>query len=260
VTCDFESESLSENHLQDVDTIFHLAGIAHDTSKNNDLYMQINYKATVKLAETAVLCGVKNFIFVSSIKAGGKASPGKCMVESDQNDYDSIYGKSKRDAEIKLLEIGFNSNMFVSIVRPSLVYGPGVKGNLESMLNAIQNGWFPPLPEVNNSRSMIHVDDLVEALQFVAGEIRANGEIYIVTDGKAHSSRELYEVMNKVLGKSIPKWRVPVFIFRILAFLNINMNSKISKLFDDEFYSSEKIQSIGFKPKRLLREMNETSF
>ena len=105
------------------------------------------------------------------------------MTEEDQGEPEGIYGKTKREAELILLEIGRQSGMQVSIVRPSLVYGQGVKGNLRLMLSWIEKGWFPPLPEVNNRRSMIHVDDLVRALLLVAGDDRANGEIYIATDG-----------------------------------------------------------------------------
>ena len=74
--------------------------------------------------------------------------------------------------------------MNISIVRPSLVYGPDVKGNLSMMMSWIDKGRFPPLPEIRNCRSMIHVDDLVRVLLLVAKDERANGEIFIATDGK----------------------------------------------------------------------------
>lgn len=171
-----------------------------------------------------------------------------------------FYGQTKREAELKLLDLTLNSQMFVSIIRPALVYGPDVKGNLKLMLNAIEKGWFPPLPRVENRRSMVHVDDLVEALKMVSMDSRANGEVFIVTDGKNHTSRELFEAMCYALGRPVPGWSVPYFIFSLVAFFSSNMKQKIFKLLGDEYYSSEKIQSIGFKAKRSLREMNETFF
>ena len=135
------------------------------------------------------------------MKAGGKAVSGQCINESDQDEPEGIYGKSKREAEIKLLKIGKESGMHVSIIRPSLVYGPNVKGNLQLMLSGIKKGWFPPLPEIGNKRSMIHVDDLVRAILLVATDERANGEIFIATDSMPYSSREIYNTMCDVLEK-----------------------------------------------------------
>jgi UDP-glucose 4-epimerase len=89
--------------------------------------------------------------------------------------------------------------MNVSIVHPSLVYGPDVKGNLCMMMSAIEKGWSPPLPEIKNLRSMKHVDDLVRVLLLVAQVERANGEIFIATDGNPYSSRKIYDTMCHVL-------------------------------------------------------------
>ena len=150
--------------------------------------------------------------------------------------------------------------MHVSIVRPSLVYGPDVRGNLKLMLSGVSKGWFPSLPEIGNRRSMVHVDDLVRALLLVTDHKRANGEIFIATDGETYSSREIYKIMCGVLGKSVPRWSVPIFIFNIIAKINTGMKYKVNKLLGDEYYSSEKLQSIGFKAERSFKEMNETSF
>ena len=128
------------------------------------------------------------------------------------------------------------------------------------MLLSIKKGWFPPLPMIENRRSMVHVDDLVRAILLIAKDDRANGEIFIVTDGVPHSSREIYEIMCKLLGRSIPKWYVPKFIFNFVAFFSLSLRQKVNKLFEDDYYSSEKIQLIVFKPQRSLKEMNETSF
>ena len=263
VICDLQSSVISDNTLDNIDTVFHLAGFAHDMrdpSKIVDLYYKVNVSATVQLANLAVKSGVKRFVFVSSVKAGGNPPLGTCANEKDQKNTEDVYGKTKREAELKLLEIGKDSGMHVSIIRPSLVYGPNVKGNLQLMLSGVRAGWFPPLPETGNRRSMIHVDDLVRAILLVVKDKRANGEIFIATDGIPHSSREIYNAMCNVLGKSIPKWSVPKFLFDMISLINPRIKYKVDKLLGNECYSSEKLEKLGFQAQRVLKEMNETNF
>ena len=239
-----------------ISTIFHLAGYAHDldnSQKKEPLYQKINADATIKLAEMAEKKGVKKFIFISSAKAGmpnkGKDSQPK-----------GIYGITKREAEIKLLRISKESQMDISIIRPALVYGPEVKGNLASMISAIRRGWFPPLPYTDNSRSMIHVDDLVRAILLVHEHQDSSGNIYIATDGQVYSSSQIYETLCSVLGKNVPNWKVPLCLVKLIALISPTFKSKINKLMGDEVYSSKELEAIGFKPKLTLRDINETSF
>jgi len=263
VVCDLKSESIPEGALNGVNVVFHLAGFTHDmrdASKVKHLYQKINVDATIQLAKLAVQNGVKRFVFVSSVKAGGSAVTGQCMTEEDQGEPEGIYGKTKREAELKLLEIGRKSDMHVSIVRPSLVYGPNVKGNLRLMLSGIEKGWFPPLPKTVNHRSMIHADDLVRAILLVAEDERANGEIFIVTDGTPYSSREIYNALCNVAGKLIPKWSVPKALFDLASLASPRIKFKINKLLGNECYSSAKIEVLGFKAKKSLKDMNETDF
>ena len=128
------------------------------------------------------------------------------------------------------------------------------------MLSGIKKGWFPPLPETDNRRSMIHVDDLVQAILLVADDDRANGEIFIATDGTPHSSREIYNAMCSVLDKSIPKWSVPKFLFDMASLISPSIKYKFNKLLGDEYYSSVKLEALGFKAKKTLKGMNETDF
>ena len=261
--CDLKKDLIPIDALFGINTLFHLAGFAHDMRDANkvvDLYKKVNVDATVKLANLAAKSGVEKFIFVSSVKAGGISTPGECTGESGQGNPEGVYGSTKREAELRLLEIGKNSGMHISIVRPSLVYGPNVKGNLQLMLSGIKKGWFPPLPETNNRRSMIHVDDLVRAILLVAKDKRANGEIFIATDGMPHSSREIYNAVCDVSGKSIPKWSVPKSLFNLASLASPRIKHKINKLLGDECYSSAKLEALGFKAQKSLKDMNETDF
>jgi len=263
VKCDLNSLSIPSNCFSGVSTVFHLAGAAHDlrdASRNKHYYQRVNTDATAQLAKLAVKAGVKRFVFVSSVKAGGSPIRGKCVKEVDQSEPEGVYGITKREAELELLKMGEASGMHVSIIRPSLVYGPNVKGNLQLMLSGIKKGWFPPLPETSNKRSMIHVDDLVRAILLVAKDRRANGEIFIATDGIPHSSREIYDSMCSVVGKSISKWSVPKILFDIASLASPRIKYKINKLLGDECYYSEKLEKLGFKPQKTLKDMNETDF
>ncbi|MBT3404529.1 MAG: hypothetical protein HN421_12605, partial [Gammaproteobacteria bacterium] len=111
---------------------------------------------------------------------------------------------------------------------------------------------FPPLPETGNRRSMIHVDDLVRALLLVAEDERANGEIFIATDGVPHSSREIYEAMRQVAGKAAPGWSVPKFLFELAGLVSPRIRYKVDKLLGDEYYSSERLEALGFKAEHSL--------
>jgi len=248
VVCDLSSGKIPNDALDEVDIVFHLAGVAHDlrnATEFGQLYRIVNVDATVQLAELAVIAGVKRFVFVSSVKASTS---------------EGIYGETKREAELKLLEIGRQSGMHVSIVRPALVYGPRVKGNLALMRKGVEQGWFPPLPETSNRRSMIHVEDLVCALLLVAEDKRANGEIFTATDGVPHSSREIYEAICLSVGKKVPAWSVPKFLFDGLSLMSPQIRYKVDKLLGNEYYSSEKLEGLGFKAKYSLKDMDETVF
>ena len=263
VICDFLKDDIPDNALKGIDIVFHLAGYAHDLKSESGIeqtYQKINVNVTADLLSLSVKHNVKKFIFVSSVKAGGVSRQGKCATEKSLSEPDGVYGKTKREAELKVLEAGRKSDMHVSILRPALIYGPKVKGNLQLMMQGIKKGWFPPLPETGNRRSMIHVDDIVRALLFLANNKKSNGEVFIATDGRVYSSRNIYEAMCYVLDKNIPNWSVPRLLFNTIARLSGGFKYKIDKLLGDECYSSKKLESLGFKAQKQLRQMNETDF
>jgi len=260
ISCDFLSDKVPLNCLENVDTVFHLAGLAHTDLDNKTANIQnkkINYEATIDLAQKAAQKKVRQFIFLSSVKAQTAFESSKRIAESDITYSEGKYGIYKKKAEEKILEISNQSNMQVKIIRSSLVYGPGVKGNLEIMKNSIINGWFPPLPEFQNKRSMIHVEDLIRALIFISKRDDTNKEIYIATDGNDYSSCEIYEIISNFVGKRIPGYRIPRTLFYLLSHTNLNIGKKIKKIISSEYYSSKKIESLGFKARYSFRDINE---
>ena len=199
--------------------IYHLAGIAHDIhdSKYNEAdYQRVNIQATIDLARQAGLSGAQHFIHFSSVKA--VADPGENCVDESWDAWPAdIYGRSKREAEEALLELNIAGDCAVTILRPALVYGPGIKGNLAQMVNAIRSGYFPSLPETGNRRSLIHVLDLVDIAQRITMQPLAYGKTYIVAEQEPYSTRKMYEIICTALGKPAWKWAIPEKVLRRLV-------------------------------------------
>jgi len=250
IACDFSQTNLQTSDFKLVSTVVHLAGIAHDVSgsleNHNRLYRKINIEATLELARQAILSGVKRFIFVSSVKAGGHPGGRQCASEADQFPPQGIYAETKREAETGLIELSQQCDMELVIVRPALVYGPAVRGNLQSMFELVKKGIFPPLPETGNRRSLVHIDDLVRAILFLDGHQQARNGTFIVSDGQPYSTREIYESICVAAGRKVPKWSIPVSFFNLAAKMHPRIKFKLDKLLGDECYSSEKLQSLGF--------------
>tara|TARA_B110000003_G_scaffold274078_1_gene313124 strand:- start:2871 stop:3800 length:930 start_codon:yes stop_codon:yes gene_type:complete len=261
IKCDFLTDELKIDFFQNVDVVFHLAGCAHDTriSKSENYYRKINVEASLNIAQLAIKCNVSKFVYLSSVKAGPKINQNKFFSQGDIKAKD-IYGQTKYEAEEALMQIALMCNMSLIILRPALVYGPEVKGNLKFMLKGVLQGWFPPLPEVHKYRSMVHIDDLIRALMFIVEDNRADGNTYVITDEHKYSSREIYETLCYACNKKPFNWSVPKFVFELIGYLHPVIRSKMRKLFDDEIYSSVKIKELGFNPIKSLKDINETIF
>jgi len=268
VFCDLGYDSLPEQSMQGIDTVFHLAGMVHAMKPGKGeqrLYETVNVRGSEAVAIAAVESGVRRFVFFSSVKAVG--DPGeKCVDERWQILPQDPYGLSKREAEKRLLGFGRRAGMHVSVLRPALVYGPDAKGNLQRMIEAIDAGRFPPLPETGNRRSMVHVDDLNEAAWLVATHPQADGEVYIVSDGEAYSSRQIYEWMTEALGRKLPAWNMPApvlgiaatwgDIFQRIPGCRVPINSEMfQRLIGSACYEAGKLrQDLGWQPRRRLYE------
>lgn len=200
------------------ETVFHCAGYAHAFSalSGDDAvrHREINFEGTRNLVETAGQAGVRRFVFLSSVKA--MAEPGaSCADEDWPGEPVTAYGQAKREAEAEVLAAGKRYGMHVVNLRLAMVYGSGGRGNLERMGRLVQRGWFPPLPETGNHRSLVHVDDVVVAMRRAADDDRANGRTYIVAAPEAPSGRELYDALRGTLGMPRCNWSVPESVLRL---------------------------------------------
>lgn len=262
------ANSLTLGDLCDgIDTIFHLAGGSFaendNTGEAERLHQKVAVEGTEELLRRAAGAGVKRFIFVSSVKAMGEGGS-DCLDEASPELPQTAYGRAKLAAERVVLEAGRTYGMHVCNLRLPMVYGSDGKGNLPRMMAAIDRGWFPPLPEVKNRRSMIHVDDVVQALLLTAENPKASHQTYIVTDGRAYSSRQIYILLCQTLGRSIPGWRFPAGLLRMLAKAGdlagwvlkreAPLNSQVLyKLIGSAWYSCAKIQrELGYRPRYSL--------
>ncbi len=251
-----------------VETVFHLASYAHVEPDRNGvnapLYRQVIVQGTEALLDAAVRAGVKRVVFFSTVKAMGEGGP-DCLDESCRLVPESAYGRAKLETERLVLEAGRKHGLHVCNLRFPLVYGPGhLKGNLPRMIAAIERGFFPPVPEVGNKRSMVHVDDVVQAALLAAENPRANGQTFIVTDGETYSLRQLYLAICAALGRPVPAWTMPLGLLRaaarmgdsieILGRRRFVINSEVlQKLTGSAWYSSSKIsRELGFRPARRL--------
>ncbi|WP_457571545.1 NAD-dependent epimerase/dehydratase family protein [Desulfovulcanus sp.] len=258
---DISKDSIPAKSLTGVDTIFHLAGKAHALSERKGEekeYDKINVQGTRNLLEAASKAGVTRFVFFSSVKAMGEGG-GQCLDETCACQPQTPYGKSKLAAENLVLHGGYVPHPVV--LRLSMVYGPGAKGNLPQMIKFIKKGIFPPLPEIGNKRSMVHVDDVVQAAILAAEKPKARSQVYIVTDGKVYSTRQIYLWIRQVLGKGEPVFTLPWFIWRLggkigdlLGFIRgrrfVFDSQALDKLFGSACYSSARIKKeLAFKPR-----------
>ncbi|HRF43159.1 MAG TPA: NAD-dependent epimerase/dehydratase family protein [Candidatus Competibacteraceae bacterium] len=198
-----------------IDTVFHIAGFAHaearDTPEVAARHWAVNAAGTFHLMDAAHAAGVRRCVFLSSVKAVGDPGP-HCAGEDWDAAPDTPYGRAKRAAEERVLAVGRESGMHTVNLRPALVYGPGMKANLARLIAAVRQGWLPPLPETGNRRSLVHVDDVIQALLLAAAHPAAAGQTYFVTDGRPYSGRELYRLIRQALGRPAPRWAVPAAV------------------------------------------------
>jgi nucleoside-diphosphate-sugar epimerase len=201
--------------LADVETVIHLAGVAHsglkDDKETEQHYANVNVAGSAALARHAAMARVRRLVFLSSVKANGERTPvDRPFRETDAPAPEDVYGRSKWRAEQSLAEIGRETGLDIAVLRSPLVHGPGVRGNLRSLLALCDSPL--PLPFgglTENRRSLIARDNLIDALRLCAEHPAAAGETFLVRDGEDLSTAALVAHLRAALGRPSRLLAVP---------------------------------------------------
>jgi nucleoside-diphosphate-sugar epimerase len=245
--------------LQDVEVVIHLAARVHvmqDTSADPLAeFRKVNVQGTENLARQAARAGVRRLVYVSSIKVNGEGTSGsQGYSECDMPAPQDAYGISKWEAEQALHRVAQETGLEVVVVRPPLVYGPGVKGNFISLLAAVGKGIPLPLSGADNARSLVYVGNLADALIACATHPAAAGQTYLVSDGTAVSTATLVEKIAGALDRRSRSFYFPPVLMRAAAAL-LGRSAQIDRLFGSLRVDDEKIRrELGWVPPYTLEQ------
>jgi len=239
--------------LGGIDTIIHLAA-QMDATKDKAAdplaeFLKVNLLGTANLAQQAALAGTRRLVYVSSIKVNGEQTRDRqSFSERDVPAPQDPYGISKWQAEQALRQLSRMTGLEVVIVRPPLVYGPGVKGNFFKLLAAIDKGVPLPLSGVHNLRSMVYAGNLVDALIACASHPAAAGQTYLVSDGEDVSTARLAEDIAHALGRNSRSFYFPPALLRAVATL-LGRTEQADRLLGSLQVSDQKIRGeLGWAP------------
>jgi nucleoside-diphosphate-sugar epimerase len=210
--------------LQGIDTVIHLAARVHvmADSAPDPLaeFRKVNVDGTLNLARQASAAGVRRYVFMSSIKVNGESTqPGQAFTEQDAANPQDPYAISKHEAELGLRQIAAETGLAVFIIRPPLVYGPGVKANFAALMRAVQRGWPLPLGAIHNRRSLVALDNLVDFIITCATHPQAANQTFLISDGQDLSTTELVLAMAQAAGVPARLLSVPVWALQAASSL-----------------------------------------
>jgi len=199
--------------LAGVHVVIHTAARVHvmnETADNSlDEFRRVNVQGTLNLARQAAAAGVRRFIFISSIKVNGELSrPGQALTADDVPAPQDPYGVSKHEAEQGLFELATATGVHVVVIRPVLLYGPGVKANFHSMMRWVQRRLPLPLGAIDNWRSLVAMDNLLDLIVTCIDHQRAANQIFLVSDCDDVSLTQLLRALGWALVR--PAWLIPL--------------------------------------------------
>jgi UDP-glucose 4-epimerase len=227
-----------------MDAVVHLAGIAHvgpDTAES--AYERVNHQASADLARASAAAGVKRFVFMSSIRAQTGAMADEPLTEADVARPTDAYGRTKLAAEAAVRASGVPC----TILRPVLIYGPGVKGNLASLLRLAALPIPMPFARLTNRRSMLALDNLIAAVRFALDDARAVNETFIVSDPDALSVAETISILRVALGRNQALLAVPPGLLSMLLGL-IGQRESFERLAGTLIAEPTKLLAAGWRP------------
>jgi UDP-glucose 4-epimerase len=204
---DYTDSSIIQTAFNGVDVVIHLAARVHVMNETDSdalgAYRAINVRNTVALAQAAVAAGVKRFVYLSSVKVNGEeTSEGNSFSADGLPNPQDPYGISKLEAENALLALSQKTGMEVVIIRPPLVYGPGVVANFAAMMKAVARGMPLPLGAIRNRRSMVFIGNLIDLILLCTTHSAASGQVFLVSDDHDISLPELLK--NLALALKVP--------------------------------------------------------
>ncbi len=242
--------------LQEVGVVIHCAARAHvmkDEIGDPLLeYRRVNVQGTLALAEQAVKAGVRRFVYISSIKVNGEHTASNTPFHAEDIPApEDAYGISKIEAEQGLVALARNTGMEIVIIRPPLVYGPGVKGNFASMVRWLRKGMPLPLGAVHNKRSLVALENLVDFIALCADpdrSPRAANEVFLISDGEDVSTTELLRKVAKAYNVAPRLLPIPASwihtVFRLLG-----KRAMADRLLGSLIVDNSKAQGLlGWKP------------
>lgn len=206
--------------LVGINTVVHLAArvhVMHDIAADPLIaFRAVNVDGTLVLARQAAAARIKRFVFISSVKVNGESTePDRPFTEADISNPQDPYGVSKHEAEQGLRQLAEDTGMEVVIIRPPLVYGPGVKANFAALMLAVQRGWPLPLAAVHNQRSLMALDNLVDFIVTCVSHPQAANQTFLVSDGHDLSTNQLVRGMARAAG--VPARLLPVPVWALQA-------------------------------------------
>lgn len=187
--------------------VFHLAA-AGDETDDTAVVESVNIEGTRRVVEACLHEAVDKLVVFSTVKVMGESTRG-CIDESTPPEPSTEYGRSKLAAERIALAVDGPGSIRVTVLRLPMVYSEDLRGNMARMIAAIDRWPFPPLPRLDNPRSIVHVRNVIEAALLAARPGAGDGRTYFVTDERAWTTRELYEQIANALGRRVPQWSVP---------------------------------------------------
>ncbi|ENO13420.1 NAD-dependent epimerase/dehydratase family protein [Marinobacter nanhaiticus D15-8W] len=239
--------------LQGVQVVIHSAARVHvmedDARDPMSEFRKVNVQDTLSLARQAAQHGVSRFVFISSIKVNGERTPqGRAFTPEDDPAQEDPYGISKMEAERGLQQLARCTGMEVVIIRPPLVYGPGVKGNFASLIKLVEKGLPLPLGAIPNRRSLVGVDNLVDLIITCIDHPAAANQVFLVSDGEDLSTPELLRRLAAATGRRSLLISVPPGLLELVAIL-IGKRAMVQRLLSSLQVDISKTQSrLGWEP------------
>ena len=238
--------------LRGADAVVHLAArthVLHDTVDNPlHEYRRSNTEATARLATAAARAGVRRFVYTSSIKVNGERTTAQPYTAEDTPRPEDAYGTTKWEAERALRAVEKHTGMEAVILRPPLVYGPGVKANFLRLMQLVARGVPLPLAAIDNRRSMLYLGNLVDALCLCLSAPDAAGKTYLVSDGRDLSTPDLVRALAQALGVRPRLFAVPVGVLAAGAAL-FGQRARIDRLTNSLQVDSTPLrEELGWQP------------